>query len=197
MNIIKTGTRFCLVFVVFIIACLMGLIFAGIGGALIFGTLNTLSYFLVIRNQTRPTPLRAIITCVFLSISGYLMMHGFGLLNANDRVHHKLAFINEQLNAKGYNPQWIIISQKRGYFYNLILHWKGTAVKNSEHLKGNAIDVFVLDIDGDGTYTYSDYELMQKAGKLYDKKINRKGVVAHYFDKKNSLDKHMVHIHSL
>ena len=197
MKVLKTGAKICIVFLAFLFSCFIGLIFAGIGGAFIFGALNTLCYFLFFKNQINFSPLRATKTCVFLSLSGYLLMHGFGLLNANDRVHNKLAFIKEQLKEQGHNPKWIIISQKRGYVYNWFLQWKGTAVKNSEHLHGNAIDVFVLDIDGNGTYTDSDYELMQKAGILYDNKINRKGVVAHYFKKKNLLDKHMVHVHSL
>ncbi len=197
MNLIKTSAKIFSVCFMFLMACFIGLLYAGIGGAIIFGTINTLCYYLIIKNKPKFEPISVIRACVCLSLAGYLLMHGFGLLHANDRVHDKLAFIKEHLNEQGHNPKWIIISQKRGYVYNLLLHWKGTAVKNSEHLHGNAIDVFVLDIDGDGTYTYKDYELMQKAGRLYDKKINRKGAVAHYFKKKNSLDKHMVHIHSL
>ena len=197
MNYIKNLSKLILAIIGVVVSCFMGLLYAGFWGALVLGMLNTLIYFLLIKKPAKLTPLK--VTAVFCawSITGYLLMNALGLLHADERVHNKLAFIKEQLYLQGHNPQWIIISQKRGYLYNLILHWKGTAVKNSEHLHGNAIDVFVLDIDGDGTYTYSDYELMQKAGKLYDKKINRRGVVAHYFYKGNSLDKHMVHLHSL
>lgn len=101
--------------------------------------------------------------------------------------------IEKELRRSGYNPQWFIISQKRMELYNNLLP---NSRKNgkSKHLKGKAIDIFVMDVDGDGKYDIKDYDLIKSASEKLAQQIpSTRGGVFNYLGK-GYFTRHMVHV---
>ena len=103
----------------------------------------------------------------------------FGLMGASETVHQKVDALKVELVKMGYEPQWFIICEKRNKFYN---SWLPKAKTNSKHLKGMAIDLFVIDINGDNTYDEKDYEIISQADKIIQKQESKfKGKLIKYF----------------
>ncbi|MBU6158952.1 MAG: hypothetical protein KGP35_07975 [Bacteroidetes bacterium] len=116
------------------------------------------------------------------------------VIGAHPTTYQKVGEIRNELIKNGYSPRWFIISQKRYRIFNKILD---NSVPNSNHLKGKAIDLFVLDIDGDGQYDAKDFRLIQSAVlKCRQKNIGKKIKAFDYFGK-GYLTQHMVDIEVL
>ena len=121
-------------------------------------------------------------------------MYAVGLLGAEKEILTKLELIKGELKAMGHNPKWVIISQKRNIWINKELK---NAVPNSNHLYGKAIDVYVLDINGDLSYNQTDAKLFKIANQKVEKKNpGLKGFCKAYIDKKpdHYFTRHMIHI---
>jgi len=176
-----------------VLSLLSGFLLAGIPGALLFGILNTMAWMVIKGPEKRITISGSVVRFVVFALCGYLLMMVSGLVGAGKRVHEKVSDLKKELKAKGYRPQWVIISQKRYDFYNDFLK---NSVKNgrSKHLTGKAIDLFIFDIDGNGTYNRQDYTLMKNASiKCEQSNPHTIGKTYHYFGK-GRLTQHMVHI---
>ena len=175
------------------LSIVIGFLFAGIAAALGFGTLILTGILILMNGTKRWSGIKIASVFLFFSVIGYVLMMACGLLNANPAVHAKVKGIKEEIINQGYQPTWFIISQKRyGFFNNLLLN----SVKNgkSKHLKGKAIDLYVIDINGDGTYGKEDFEIIEKAAKKNQRKFKlRNGKVFDYFGK-GYFSQHMVHI---
>ena len=89
-----------------------------------------------------------------------------GLSGANKSIKTKVQLINESLVEEGYNPNWVIISEKRSEKLNSILP---NSAKKSHHLHGNAIDIFVIDIDGNGVFNQTDLDIVA----IHNKKVEK------------------------
>jgi len=171
----------------------VGFVFAGIQGAGIFGALNTLAWIVFKNRSVKKIVVKIVLSFLMLSLCGYLMMILSGLVGANAVVHEKVSDIRNELVKEGYKPKWVIISQKRFGFYNNILR---NSVKNgkSKHLGGKAIDLFILDIDGNGKYDRNDFDLLKNASLKCEKiKPGTRGKIYHYFGK-GRLTQYMVHV---
>jgi uncharacterized protein YcbK (DUF882 family) len=89
------------------------------------------------------------------------------LLPSSDRkTSIKIELIKNELRKNGYYPSWIIISKKRSVLYNSML---SNSSKDSYHLKGKAIDIFVFDINNDGVFNTEDIVLIREANKEVEK----------------------------
>jgi len=174
-------------------ALVIAFLFAGYIGAVIFGIILNFSILIFKNNYTRSQIPVSIFRILFFSVSGYLLMLGFGLFGANELVARKVEGIKRELIKDGHNPKWFIISQKRSEFYNNLLT---NSVKNgtSKHLVGHAIDLFIIDINSDGEYDKTDFELMTRAAKKAQKKDHT--ISGHLYDyfHKGYPSNHMVHV---
>ena len=85
---------------------------------------------------------------------------------ANPKVKRKVQLIKQSLKDHGYAPNWIVVSEKRSKFVNRLLP---NSAKKSHHLTGDAIDVFVFDVDGDGHFNNADLKLVKKHNRLVEK----------------------------
>lgn len=113
----------------------------------------------------------------------------FGLTGANPKIKLKVKLVKESLVNAGYNPRWFTISEKRNRYFNALLP---NSAKKSHHLHGNAIDVYVIDINGDGKFTQTDLDIV----KVHTKRVERrnpslKGAFGTYTSK--PISKHMIH----
>ena len=116
----------------------------------------------------------------------------FGLIGANPKIKLKVKLVKESLVNAGYNPRWFTISEKRNKYFNRLLP---NSAKKSHHLHGNAIDVYVIDIDGDGKFTQTDLDIV----KVHTKRVERRnpslrGAFGTYTSK--SIAKHMIHFYT-
>ena len=141
-----------------LLSILSGFFLAGIPGALLFGTFNTLAWKSLRRKETSTGAL--LFGFAGFSALGYLLMLGFGLLGATENAQKRVDAIRTNLEQDGYSPRWFIISQKRTWIYNKLLL---NSVDKSKHMQGKAIDLYIIDIDGDGDYDKGDYTLIEKA----------------------------------
>jgi len=134
--------------------------------------------------------MKKLIFCLVLLIPVFIFGGGFfGLSGANPKIKKKVSLIKQSLVESGYNPKWIIISEKRSKLLNSILP---NSAKKSHHLHGNAIDVYVIDINDDGKFTQEDLDIV----KIHTKKVERKnpklkGAFGTYTTKKFA--KRMIH----
>jgi len=174
-------------------ALILGFIFAGLFGALCFALIMTLTIYLY-REKTKIGLSQIRIVGFFLSfyILGYFLMYLGGLIDADKEITRKLELIKFELNSKGYKTRWIIISQKRLSFFNDLLR---NSEKNSWHLKGKAIDVYVLDINGDNLFNKEDISIIEQANKVVEKEHPELigGLGDYFLDKNDYFTKHMIH----
>lgn len=175
------------------LSLVLGFFYAGILGAFLFAVCNTFTWVIFTKQEIKQNVLRIVLSLCALSCVGYILMLVFGLLGADKLVHYKIEGIKNELIKAGYKPIWFIISQKRYSFFNDLL---GNAVKSgkSKHLQGKAIDLYVIDVNADGKYDKTDFELIQQASQRYvQTNAYAKGNVIHYFGK-GYLTQHMIHI---
>lgn len=98
-----------------------------------------------------------LIASIFLCMALAVLYRLFINPPADPEVRRKLALIGEKLEKKGYRTLYFVSSGRRDKWYNDLL---GT-VKNSYHLQGKAIDVMVLDIDGDWVFDGRDISILE------------------------------------
>jgi hypothetical protein len=184
--------RITLLVIFCFLALLVGFFFAGVSGALFFGFLILLAWKVLKRS-----PLRAFVAGWFfrglmLSLAGYILMWFFGLLGFDCRLHDKIADMRSELVRNGHRPTWFIISQKRSTIYNAVLP---NSVKKSKHLHGLAIDLYVVDVDGNGRYDRRDFDLIRDASVRCERRHpGYRGSVYHYLARGSWLSRHMVHV---
>jgi hypothetical protein len=128
-------------------------------------------------------------TLIVLSILVFLYL--IFLFPANEKVKRKLYLIEKEVVKKGYDPNWVTISEKRGKIYNSILPLSS---KSSNHLSGKAIDIYVLDINGDGIFNNIDISIIENACNEVEKQNPELiGSFGTYITK-GYFSKHMIHI---
>jgi len=129
---------------------------------------------------------------VVASIIISLIVYGksiFGLSGANDSIKTKVQLVKESLKKSGYTPKWVVISEKRSEKFNSLL---SNSAKKSHHLCGNAIDVFIIDIDGDGNFNQKDLDIVAIHNKKVEKNNPKlKGGFGTYTSK--DIAKRMIH----
>ena len=110
---------------------------------------------------------------------------------ANSNVNYKLYLIKNEISKRGYTNNWFIISGKRHSWYNKILL---NSSKKSYHLKGDAIDIYVLDIDNDGIFDSKDIQIIESANKEVE--LNHPELIGALgtYTNKGYFSKHMIHI---
>lgn len=113
------------------------------------------------------------------------------LVGVNPISKDYLQQLKEEVEKEGYEADFFVISGKRWKVDNFILNKIGQAVPNSQHLKGNAIDILVLDVNDDGQSNAADVDIIYR---ILDEKIIRdNGGVGTYKKAKCWHTRQMVH----
>ena len=84
---------------------------------------------------------------------------------ANEDVRRKLTYIDRKLSEKGLRRWYIVTSGTRSQWYNKMLR----TAKKSFHLKGMAIDIVVLDINGDWVFNAKDIDILCRLNREVEK----------------------------
>ena len=98
--------------------------------------------------------------------------------------------LKTELIKQGYKPKLTVISGKRTHWFNKILTRFGGAATKSQHLDGNAIDIFVRDINQDGTMNEMDVDIVSK---ILEEIIGNKGGIGTYKHENYIWNQQMVH----
>lgn len=100
--------------------------------------------------------------------------------------------LKRQLVENGYRPRLLVISTKRFSWHNQLQVWLSGAATNSRHLRGDAIDFLVLDINRDGKANSLDVDI---AVELLEKKIMKGGGgIGTYKHESSFINRQMIHI---
>lgn len=129
---------------------------------------------------------------IFVSIVFLITIVKFSFFpSSNNDVQLKLELIKEEVKKMGHNTNWFVISEKRSKFYNTLLK---NSTKNSYHLVGDAIDIYVIDVDGDFDFDEKDIKIIENANRIVEKK--HKNLVGAFgtYRSKGYLTRHMIHI---
>jgi uncharacterized protein YcbK (DUF882 family) len=99
--------------------------------------------------------------------------------------------IENEISKRGYKNNWFIISGRRNLWYNNILP---NSSKDSYHLKGDAVDIYVIDINYDGVFNSKDIKIFESVNK-YVESIHPEltGALGTYTTK-GYFTRHMIHI---
>jgi len=110
---------------------------------------------------------------------------------SNQKVTTKLEMIENEISKRGYNTNWFVISRKRHRWYNSIL---SNAAKNSHHLNGDAIDIWVIDIDGNNKFDKKDIQIFKSANDYVENEFpHLRGALGTYTNK-GFFTRRMIHI---
>lgn len=173
------------------VALLLAFVFAGFWSAFTAALMLTFGSVLLFRKHYNW--LRIAVSNFVLTGVIYSALYFGGLLGANEDIKWKIQLIEAELNTQNYQPKWVIISQKRSPWLNGILEKSAT---KSKHLEGLAIDLYVMDINGDWIYDNKDVEILYATTLNVEKKYpNLKGGFGIYFCNTNSFfTRHMIHL---
>lgn len=75
-------------------------------------------------------------------------------------VVEKNEYLKTVLVKRGYRPDYFICSTKRAAWANALIP---NAAKNSQHLHSRAIDIYIMDVDGDGDWDRRDVDIVWQA----------------------------------
>lgn len=123
-----------------------------------------------------------------------LLLFGFysnSLLFVNPKTVEYYEKLKEELKNKGYKTKTYVISGKRPQFFNSLLAKYGNAHKNSTHLKGEAIDILVFDINDDDESNHLDVDIVYDI--LNNKIISKNGGIGTYKKRSGFFTRQMVH----
>ena len=111
---------------------------------------------------------------------------------ANKKTASYYNDLKKALKDKGYKARLLVISTKRFGFHNTIQVQFSGAASKSRHLKGDAIDFLVFDINDDGDRNSKDVNIV--TGILENEIIKSKGGIGTYKNEKSFFNRQMVHI---
>ena len=134
-----------------------------------------------------------ILSIPLLLFIGYaIYLQSLGGIHSKTVEYYKA--LQAEVKAQGYSPNWIVISTVRPKWFNDLLVRYGGAASKSQHLVGKAIDIVVLDVNGDGDSDDKDVDIIYN---ILNKKIIRsKGGLGTYKNETLFMDKQMVHFDS-
>ncbi|MEQ1677606.1 MAG: hypothetical protein ABL876_12935 [Chitinophagaceae bacterium] len=96
------------------------------------------------------------------------------------------------LREKGFRPRLLVISTRRIPLHNKIQGSLSGAATKSRHLKGEAIDFLVFDVNRDGKSNTTDVDIVSRI--LEEEILKDKGGIGTYKNESSFIDRQMIHI---
>jgi len=132
-----------------------------------------------------------IIFTILILIGGGIWFYCCSLINVNSVAIDYFEQLKTETIAAGYSSNFYVVSGKRHQWHNDLLVEFGGAASKSRHLKGEAIDIIVLDVNQDGTANSKDVDIIYNI--LNRKIIKNKGGIGTYKNDKTRFGKQMIH----
>ncbi|HSR54161.1 MAG TPA: hypothetical protein VLV83_25305 [Acidobacteriota bacterium] len=125
-----------------------------------------------------------------LALAAAAWTYSNSLIGVDESVITAYRTLQQRVEAAGHRPGFFVFSGRRYWLDNLLLTAFG-ASPNSRHLHGNAIDIIVLDVNGDGTADAQDVDLVHR---ILDREIIAdRGGLGTYKNEWGFLRRQMVH----
>ena len=133
-----------------------------------------------------------IILFSILIISGIVIwIYCCSLVNVHPTAIQYFEQLKAETTAQGYRPSFYVMSGKRNKLHNQYLARFGGAAPQSRHLRGEAIDIVVLDVNRDNLVDETDVDIIYN---ILDKKIvGNKGGVGTYKNQSGLFNRQQVH----
>ncbi|MEO1260476.1 MAG: hypothetical protein AAFZ15_16895 [Bacteroidota bacterium] len=113
------------------------------------------------------------------------------LIGVEEQVKTYYSELKNELIKKNYPTNIFVISGRRWKWDNYLLQKYGGAASKSKHKSGQAIDIIVLDINGDGKSDADDVDIVYK---ILDKKIvQSNGGIGTYKKESGFFNRQMIH----
>lgn len=178
-------------FIIVPLALVIGFVFASFWSAIFASFILVLGHQLLCARSFKW--LSTGIRLLSFSILIYAALYFGGLLGASKEVKLKVQLLEQELRSQNYSPKWVVISQKRSKRFNGSL---AKSADKSYHLEGNAIDLYVFDVNGDWTFNETDVDILYKTvRKIEAENPELVGGFGIYLKAGNHyLTRHMIHI---
>lgn len=140
--------------------------------------------------KTKKILLAFLILLVIIVATFFFYFNNVDLVNPiTQGYYNELKF---SLKEKGYAPNLLVVSGKRLRWHNKLQVLISGAAKKSKHLKGEAMDFIVFDVNEDGVSDREDVDIVYT---ILDKQIIKSnGGIGTYKTKKFWLYRQMIHI---
>lgn len=129
---------------------------------------------------------------VFFVAALIFVLYCNNLALANKETVSYYKALKKNLKAKGYKARLLVVSTKRFSFHNKLLVKFSGAAPRSEHLKGDANDFIVFDINDDGDWNSKDVDIVRRI--LVNEIMKDKGGIGTYQNEESFIYRQMIHI---
>ncbi len=135
--------------------------------------------------------IRFILFCFCITVTiFFLYFNNTYFLNSTTKNFYTQ--LKDSLESRGFSKKLLVVSTKRIKIHNDLLVKYNSAAKESNHLKGNALDFIVLDVNNDGKSNSIDVDIVFE---ILDKEIiKNNGGIGTYKNESSFLNKQMIHI---
>ena len=128
---------------------------------------------------------------VLLILIGVIWFYTNSLIGVDAQAKNFYKALKTELKQHNYKAKIFAISGRRWKLDNYLLTQLGSAVPNSKHKLGQAIDIIVLDVNNDDKWDVQDVDIVYD---ILDKKIIRdKGGIGTYKNESGFFNQQMVH----
>ena len=128
---------------------------------------------------------------IFGILIGCIWLYTSSLIGVKRQSIDYMEELVTELKAQDYIPNFYVVSGKRWKWHNDFLSRFGGAASQSRHLRGEAIDILVLDVNKDGKSNSKDVDIVYNI--LNTKIIGNKGGIGTYKKEQNFFSRQMVH----
>ena len=141
--------------------------------------------------RPRSKKLRYALAFAAVVIVSVIWLYTGSLIGVDEATVATYRALQQRVSERGYEPSFFVLSGRRFWIDNKILTTFGGASKNSRHLKGDALDIIVLDVNGDGTADRTDVDIVHRI--LDEELIGDRGGLGTYKNESGFLNRQMVH----
>jgi len=122
----------------------------------------------------------------------FVLIYSSSLIGVDDDVKNFLSELKIELKKENLSTNLFVISGRRWKLDNYILTKINGAASKSQHLKGKAIDIIILDINKDGKINSKDVDIVYQI--LDEKIVKDYGGIRRY--KFGKINQQMIHFDS-
>ena len=134
---------------------------------------------------------RIILSILVISILiFFLYCNNLSLANKQTIAYYRA--LKTALKEKGFRPRLLVISTRRFPLHNKIQVSLSGAATKSRHLKGEAIDFLVFDVNRDGKSNAADVDIVCRI--LEEEVLKGNGGIGTYKNESSFINRQMVHI---
>ena len=134
--------------------------------------------------------IRCFLALVGVATIALVWLYTGSLIGVEEKTVLTYRMLQERIAEEGLEPRFFVISGRRFWLDNKLLALGG-ASRKSHHLRGEALDIIVLDVNDDGTADAADVDIVHRI--LDQELIGDRGGLGTYKNESGFLNRQMVH----